>query len=296
MDIQPDHVATEAGVFLWAMNSIGTVLGRFVGDLPSGAQGIGTGLVELERAAGYIGGGDLVIAAGRSGIGSTSFVLSIAQHVAVEERLPTVVATLDFIRSELAIRVLACHSRLPLQALRTGQLSSSQRSVLSHAQARLRRAPITIDSVLRDCSAEELASRIGHEAHIRGARLVVVDAAPNFSVFRDEASRAEELGLLVRLLKGLARREGATVLTTWRVREFDQKPGRHRLPLRMDDLIGEATDDADVVILIEQDPLFDGPADIAELHVNIAKNRHAMPGRCELGLLTASGAVVSLAA
>src|SRR5688500_17003737 len=118
----------------------------------SSLTGLKTGLVDLDRISGYICPGDIVIAAARSGVGSTSFALSIAQHVAVTEKQPTIVATLDIVQSELAIRVLACHSHVPLRAIRTRRLTLRERDAVVRSRQRLRRAPIVISSILR-CGA-----------------------------------------------------------------------------------------------------------------------------------------------
>ena len=262
-------------------------------DDAASLTGLRTGLVDLDRASGYIGPGDLVIAAARSGVGSTSFALSIAQHVAVAETQPTIVATLDFMESELALRVLACHSHVPLRAIRTGRFTPRERTAVAQSRQRLVRAPLNVSSIVR-CGAAELAGRIAAFARKRRARLIVVDSAPDVAIALGEDRREEELALLVRLLKEIARRERTTVLATWRVNQIFERE-RRREPLAITDLIAGAVEDADVVMLIDQivDPFYDGPSEFSLLHVNIAKNRHAQPDSCDLAFMSASGSVLN---
>src|SRR2546423_12644749 len=92
-------------------------------DNPSDITGIPTGYRDLDRETSGLQPGDLIIIAGRPSMGKTALALNMAEHVAVENKLPVAVFSIDMSGTQLAMRMLGSIGRLDQHKLRTGRLS-----------------------------------------------------------------------------------------------------------------------------------------------------------------------------
>ena len=86
--------------------------------------GVGTGFVKIDDLTAGLQPSDLIIVAGRPGMGKTTFALNIAQNAALENQIPVAIFSLDNSKEQLAIRILASESQIDSQRLRKGFLST----------------------------------------------------------------------------------------------------------------------------------------------------------------------------
>ncbi len=101
---------------------------------PNAYTGLMTGFTELDRLTSGLQAGDLVIIAGRPGMGKTSFAMNIAENIATrhigeknpERAKPAAVAvfSMEMSGDQLVLRVLSSFGRVDLRRLRTGQLEA----------------------------------------------------------------------------------------------------------------------------------------------------------------------------
>jgi len=80
-------------------------------DNPSDITGIPTATATSTRNLG-LQPGDLVIIAGRPSMGKTALALNMAEHVAVENKLPVAIFSMEMSGSQLAMRLLGSIGRL----------------------------------------------------------------------------------------------------------------------------------------------------------------------------------------
>ena len=114
-------------------------------DNPSDITGIPTGYRDLDRETSGLQPGDLIIIAGRPSMGKTALALNMAEHVAVENKLPVAVFSMEMSGSQLAMRLLGSIGRLDQHKLRTGRLSDDDWNRLTNAVGKLHDAPILVD-------------------------------------------------------------------------------------------------------------------------------------------------------
>ncbi|MDM7915223.1 MAG: replicative DNA helicase, partial [Candidatus Eisenbacteria bacterium] len=107
--------------------------------------GVPTGYHDLDRMTAGFQKSDLIVIAGRPSMGKTSLAMNIAEHVAVEERTPVGIFSLEMSREQLVMRLLSSQARVPSQKLRTGYLNPAEWQAITHAAGLLDQAPIFID-------------------------------------------------------------------------------------------------------------------------------------------------------
>lgn len=89
--------------------------------------------------------GNLVVLAGRPGMGKTVSMMDIARHVAITHGRYVHVASMEMGHREIGQRVLAAEAEVPLHALRTRRLTLPQRYQVDAAVTRIRDSPLVID-------------------------------------------------------------------------------------------------------------------------------------------------------
>src|SRR5215831_18522508 len=176
-------------------------------DNPSDVTGVPTGFSDLDRLTSGLQEGDLIVIAGRPSMGKTAFALNVSEHVAVTEKRPVVVFSMEMSGTQIAARILGSRARIDQHKLRTGKLSDEDWSKLANALGELHDAPIHIDETAA-LNPLELRSRARRLARQYAGKLglVVVDYLQLMvSEGRRDENRATELSEISRSLKALAK-------------------------------------------------------------------------------------------
>ena len=108
-------------------------------------KGIPTGFRLLDTVLTGLGRGDLIILAARPGMGKTSFALNIATRVAMQQKVPVAIFSLEMTKEQLTNRILSAEAGIDSQAFRTGALRSEDWEYLALATEKLHDAPIYMD-------------------------------------------------------------------------------------------------------------------------------------------------------
>ena len=106
--------------------------------------GIPTGFNYLDTVLTGLGRSDLIILAARPGMGKTSFALNIATNVARQQKVPTIIFSLEMTCEQLTDRILSSTANIDSQAFRTGRLNNSDWNDFAQATSLLYNAPIYI--------------------------------------------------------------------------------------------------------------------------------------------------------
>ncbi len=190
--------------------------------------GVPTGFADLDRDTSGLQAGDLVIVAGRPSMGKTALALNMAEHVALVEKLPVVVFSMEMSGTQLVMRMLGSTGRIDQQRLRNGRLEDADWPKLTHAIGELTKAPILIDET-GALSALELRSRARRAARTFGGRLglIVVDYLQLMSSSREGENRATEISEISRSLKALAKELQVPVVALSQLnRSLEQRPNK----------------------------------------------------------------------
>ena len=248
--------------------------------------GIPTGFHELDVQTAGLQPGDLVVVAGRPSMGKSALVACVAEHVAVVERIPTVIFSLEMSKEQLVQRLLCSHARVDAHKVRTGFLAQSDWPRLTSAAGKLSEAPLFIDDSSA-LSVLELRAKSRRLKSQHGIGLIVIDY---LQMMRGSSSRIEnrqqEISEISRSLKGLAKELNVPVIA---VSQLSRSPERRedRRP-QLADLreSGAIEQDADLVALLFREEFYAQSEEnkgVAEL--NIAKQRNGPVGGIRLAFI-----------
>jgi replicative DNA helicase len=171
-------------------------------------EGIRSGFHELDELIGELTKGSLNIIAARPSMGKTAFALSIAQNVALRERIGVAIFSLEMPAIQLVTRMLCSEARVDMNRLRQGQLSDRDFTRLVEAAGKLSEAPILIDDT-PDLTLMELRARARRLRSQEPLGLIVIDylqlmSGPTSGKNSGE-NRQQEIAAISRGLKSLAR-------------------------------------------------------------------------------------------
>jgi len=257
-------------------------------DNPSDITGVPTGYRDLDERTSGLQGGDLIIVAGRPSMGKTAFALNIAEHVAVENRLPVAVFSMEMSGTQLAMRMLGSIGHLDQHKLRTGRLTDEDWNRLTNAVGKLHEAPIHIDESAA-INALELRAR-ARRLHRQYGKLglIVIDYLQLMSASGDseEENRATQISAMSRSLKALAKELDVPVVALSQLnRGLEQRPNKRPV---MSDLreSGAIEQDADLILFIYRDEVYnDSTPDKGIAEIIIGKQRNGPIGTVKLTFL-----------
>jgi len=245
-------------------------------------RGVSTGLSDLDNILGGLQKGDLVILAARPSIGKTSLALDIARNVAVKEKVPVGLFSLEMSKEQLVDRLLVAEANVDLWKMRTGKLSEdADFSRIGHAMGVLSEAQLFIDdsAVTTVLEMRTKARRLQSE---HGLGLIIVDYLQLMEGRADAENRVLQIAEITRGLKGLAKELNVPVLALSqlsRATELRSPPIPKLSDLRES---GSIEQDADVVIFIYREEVYrpdTNRKNIADLI--IAKHRNGPIGQVQ---------------
>src|ERR1700719_4445138 len=243
--------------------------------------GLATGYPGLDNETAGLQPSELVILAARPSMGKTALALNIAENVAVRNREPVAVFSLEMSKESLLLRMLASEARVDAHKFRTGHMGRDDWNKITRALTSLGDAPLWIDD-----SASSTALEVGAKARRlkrdRGLSLMIVDylqlVVPTNT--GRGTNRQEEVSSISRGLKGLAKELKVPVLV---LSQLTRAPERDDRRPQLSDLreSGAIEQDADVVLFINR-PNFYKPdmpeEDRAKAELIIAKQRNGPTG------------------
>jgi replicative DNA helicase len=223
----------------------------------------------------------MIVIAARPSIGKTSLAMNIAEHVAIEEKQPVGVFSLEMTAESLVLRMLCSRSRVNLRSVREGFLVERDFPKLTGAAGKLASAPLFIDDT-SGLSILELRAKARRMYQQYGIKLFVVDYLQLVhSSAKKVENRQQEIADISNGIKQLAKELNVPVIVLSQLnREVEREKGR---PPRLSDLreSGSIEQDADLVGLLyrpqakdEEDGATTEPGDAIPVNLLIAKQRN----------------------
>ena len=259
-----------------------------VGEIEEAARkdgkinGLPTGFIDLDRKLTGLHKGELILVAARPAMGKTALVLNMARHVILNEKIPTVIFSLEMSKESLVTRMIAMDALVDAQAIRTGELTDKNWDDIIESTERLAFAPLFIE----DNSAitiPELRSKCRKLKQTQNLGLIIVDYLQLMNATGRVESRQQFVAEVSRALKGLARELGVPVIALSQLNRAVDSRTDHKPVLADLRESGSIEQDADVVMFIYRDDYYNEDSEkpgIAEIIV--AKQRNGSTGSIDL--------------
>lgn len=173
--------------------------------------GVPTGFTDLDRLLGGLNKSDLLILAGRPGMGKTALMNGFALSAALKHGKRAAIFNLEMSGEQLVARMIASETKIDSQRLRRGQLMEHEWPIFMEAVGRLSETRIFIDDT-PSITTNQLRTKCRRLYAEHGLDLVVIDYLQLMSAERSTNNRVMEISEISRGLKGLARELDVPVL------------------------------------------------------------------------------------
>ncbi len=233
-----------------------------------GLRGVPTGFGDLDSTLAGMQQANLLILAGRPGLGKTALALNIAQNVAVKYKLPVGFFSLEMSKEELVDRLLVSQAEIDAWKLKTGRLDEEDFTKLSDAMGELADSPLYIDDT-PGSSILEMRTKARRLMAEKEVKLIVVDYLQLLHS-RNLENRVQEVSEISQGLKNLARELRLPVLALSQLSRAVEHRGNNSPQLADLRESGAIEQDADVVMFLFRE----NEEDMDSRKLNIAKHRN----------------------
>ncbi len=244
--------------------------------------GVLTGFTDLDRLLGGLQPSDLLIVAGRPGMGKTAFMLSMAKNAAQKYKKHVAIFSLEMSSEQLVQRLISQETGIDSQRLRQGKLEGDEWPLFAHAVEVLSNTVIFLDDTpaLTPLQLRTKCRRLHAEFHLD---LVLVDYLQLMTSGARNENRVQEVSFISRNLKVLARELEVPVLAAAQLsRAIEQRADKEP---QLSDLreSGSLEQDADIVMFINRPEMYEKDTLMKNVaQIKIAKHRNGPVGQVEL--------------
>ena len=256
--------------------------------------GVSTSFRDLDKLTSGLHSSEMIVIAARPSMGKTALAMNIAEHAAIEMKLPVAIFSLEMSAQQLVQRMLCSRARVNLAKTRDGFLAEADFPKLTHAASKLAEAKIFIDDSA-GLTILELRAKARRLKAQHDVQLIIVDY---LQLLRSTSRRAQdnrqlEISEISAGLKGLAKELKIPIIVVAQLnRNPEIRTGSGKGVPRLADLreSGSIEQDADLVgLLVREEYYADSDEERTELEgkaeLIIAKQRNGPIGQVKLTFL-----------
>ena len=248
---------------------------------PGTVTGVPSGLMDLDDITSGFHSGELIIVAGRPGMGKTALALSMGRNAAVTDKTGVGIFSLEMANHQLAMRLLCAEGRVDSHLVRTGKLPKSQWKNLSIAVGQLAEAPIYLDDTAA-MSVLEVRAKARRLKAEHDVGLLIVDYSQLMTGPKGSESRQQEISQISRSLKALAKEIEVPVIGLSQLSRAVESRSDRRPQLSDLRESGAIEQDADVVIFLYRPWVYSQEDDDrGKATIIVAKQRNGPTGTIE---------------
>lgn len=261
---------------------------------PHSVVGISSGFLDLDHKLGGFHPSDLIVVAGRPGMGKTAFATNMAFDMAQKfmkngtksEGCAVAFFSLEMSSAQLGLRMLSQYTSIPSHKIRTGRIQDDVLEAAVHASKELESLPMYIDDTpaLSIAALRTRARRLVRQHNIGLLMVDYIQLLTGGRMYGD--SRVQEISEITRGLKAIAKELSIPVIALSQLsRAVEQREDKRPM---LSDLreSGTIEQDADVVCFVYRHSYYAKDLPQEEKHlaeVIISKQRHGPTGTVKLG-------------
>jgi len=236
-------------------------------------QGVKTGFKDLDALTNGFHPGNMIVLAARPAVGKSTLGLDIARYASIHKGETSVIFSLEMSRSEITMRMLSAEARVPLNNIRSGNLTEEEWSRMARRMGEISQAPMFIDDS-PNLSLMEIRAKSRRLKQRHNLKLIVIDYLQLMTSGKRVENRQQEVSEFSRQLKLLAKELNVPVVA---ISQLNRSPEQRsdKKPM-LSDLreSGSIEQDADVVILLHREDLYDSQNRSGEADLIVAKHRN----------------------
>jgi replicative DNA helicase len=262
-----------------------------VANTEDGVTGVPSFYYDLDQKTAGFQRGELIIVAGRPGMGKTSFALNLAENVAVEAKLPVAIFSLEMPAVALAQRILSSRARVSQNSIKRGALTPNDFDKIFDALDILKEANIFIaeSTGINVIDLRAKARRLAHKYGKLG--LIVIDYVQIMNAISftsgGSSNRVQEIADISRALKSLALELDVPIILLSQLNRGVESRTDKRPNLSDLRESGALEQDADIVLLLYRDDYYnkEDSKEPGVAEIDISKNRSGSTGTIKLAFL-----------
>ncbi len=240
--------------------------------------GVPTGLADLDKLLGGLQRSDVIVMAGRPGTGKTSLALSIALQASRRWQKRVAIFSLEMSDEQLVQRLISAETGIDSQRLRLGRIENNEWATFMQATNLLSNTSIFIDDTPA-ISALELRSKARRLHAEHGLDLLIVDYLQLMQGDTHSENRQQEISFISRSIKALARELNIPILALSQLSRQVESRGDKRPMLSDLRESGSIEQDADVVLFIYRDELYNPDTESPNIaEIIVGKHRSGPTG------------------
>jgi replicative DNA helicase len=245
-----------------------------IGNREAGLYGVPTGFADLDDLTNGLHAGQMVIVAARPAMGKSTLALDLCRAASIHNNLTSCFFSLEMTRSEITMRLLSAEAKVPLNAIRNGQMNDDDWGKLARKMAEVSSAPMFIDDS-PNMTMMEIRAKARRLKQRHDLRLIIIDYMQLMTSGKKVESRQLEVSEFSRQIKLLAKELEVPIVALSQLNRGPEQRSDKR-PM-MSDLreSGSLEQDADMVVLLHRDDVYErestrpGEADLI-----VAKHRN----------------------
>ena len=238
-----------------------------------GAEGVMSGFIDLDRLTNGFHPGNMIVLAARPAVGKSTLGLDIARHASIHLGQTSVIFSLEMGRSEIAMRMISAEAQVALNNIRSGSMSDDEWSRVAMRTSQISQAPLFIDDS-PNLSLMEIRAKARRLKQRHNLKLIVIDYLQLMTSGKRVENRQQEVSEFSRNLKLLAKELEVPIIA---ISQLNRSPEQRadKKPM-LSDLreSGSIEQDADMVILLHRDDLYDSQNRSGEADLIVAKHRN----------------------
>ncbi|MDO7868183.1 replicative DNA helicase [Nocardioides jiangxiensis] len=245
-----------------------------IGNREAGVYGVPTGFAEFDELTNGLHAGQMIIIAARPAMGKSTLALDLCRAASIHNNLTSCFFSLEMNRSEITMRLLSAEAKVPLNHIRTGQMTDDDWAKIARKMGEVSSAPFFIDDS-PNMTMMEIRAKARRLKQKHDLKLIVIDYMQLMSSGKKVESRQLEVSEFSRNIKLLAKELEVPIIALSQLNRGPEQRADKR-PM-VSDLreSGSLEQDADMVVLLHRDDVYErestrpGEADII-----IAKHRN----------------------
>lgn len=248
-----------------------------------GITGISTGFDELNKRTGGFHGGELIIIAGRPGMGKSTFAVNIAEHVSISQGKTVAIFNLEMPKEQIVNRILCSQALVNNGRIRTGSMEMDDWEKICDVADTIAKAPMYIDDTA-SITVSQIRAKCRRLKQTKNLEMVIIDYLQLMQSSGRSENRQQEISEISRSLKVLAKELDIPVIALSQLkRESESQKGKRPI---LSDLreSGAIEQDADMVMFLFRSYYYSKDPEEKDLaECIIAKNRSGETDSFNLG-------------